>query len=807
MMIASGPEPQHMDERPTYLRAALFPYACLPHRSLWRSMLDRLHALGFNAVFVPFPWRYHSPASGFHDVMGPRDVSALLDEIVRAGLWLIPHIGPWLPGVLPGGGIPPWCTAYHALRDGPARPHLLRSTRDAVAAWWDVLLPHLCSQPNLTLCALDPGLPAEAPEGVPLTLELLTLAHERGLPAPYLLPHALHTALVDCPGAPPTLPYRLHRAGEALPSQPEAAMIWITWPEGPFQASGAHATALTEGLTSVLARFPVVVISGLHALSPWGCLYADAPVPTRDNLLAPPLELTAHSDLCAAVKQALFQAETLRGLAQWEDPGLQEELRPAGEADGAPARFGTPWTLQYGRVLQSTLRPLLHLTVARRELLVVENPGHGALVIEGILSPRRTRGDVQVVAVEPTGSQRVAFGAGALETVIFSTPEGYLQIVALSPALAARLWPLDDLWRSAPCSPSHWTASSDQPARGLIVGSGTALPGEAVAIADGAMTYTAVVQGRGYGYRWGPWRGSDPLTWLAPFYWDAPTPFTLPALTWEQRAGAPEALPEYDDEMWQTVSLPLALDLGSELARSCGLFWLRASFDGRPGSLTLTIPADGDLFLNGVLIASLTASPRDEASEGGSRTIPLPARYLRERNVLAILADVGWLMPWDLSLTERSNHGHGHTLSCQFEGARNVTWKRRWGILGQVVRQGFADFADWRLVDGEGSEAITWHRSLVHLDLPREIEAPIFLTLESPPRQAWVYLNGVLLRRLDQRQAATERIWLPDGLLKRTGRNEILIAQWTRGARPEIRNARLEAGPTAHVISRKLVGR
>ncbi len=279
----------------------------------------------------------------------------------------------------------------------------------------------------------------------------------------------------------------------------------------------------------------------------------------------------------------------------------------------------------------------------------------------------------------------------------------------------------------------------------------------------------------------------------------------MPTLTWEQRAGAPEALPEYDDEMWQTVSLPLALDLGSELARSCGLFWLRASFDGRPGSLTLTLPADGDLFLNGVLIASLTLPLRDGASGGGSRTIPLPARYLRERNVLAILADAGWLMQSHLPLTQRS--GYGHSLSCQFEGARNVTWKRRWGILGQVVRQGFADFADWRLVDGEGSEAITWHRSLVHLDLPHEIEVPIFLTLESPPRRALVYLNGVLLRRLDQRQAATERIWLPDGLLKRAGRNEILIAQWTRGARPGIQNARLETGPTAHVISRKLVGR
>jgi len=38
------------------------------------------------------------------------------------------------------------------------------------------------------------------------------------------------------------------------------------------------------------------------------------------------------------------------------------------------------------------------------------------------------------------------------------------------------------------------------------------------------------------------------------------------------------------------------------------------------------------------------------------------------------------------------------------------------------------------------------------------------------------------------------RFWLPEGLLRRTGENELLIAQWTRGAQPGIGLARLEHG-------------
>ncbi len=98
-----------LDGSPAILLAGTFQYFYLPHADLWQPTLERFRMGGLNAVLVPVPWAYHSPAAGFHDFTGPRDLPRLFDEIERAGLWLLLHIGPWVgSGLAAAGGVPGW---------------------------------------------------------------------------------------------------------------------------------------------------------------------------------------------------------------------------------------------------------------------------------------------------------------------------------------------------------------------------------------------------------------------------------------------------------------------------------------------------------------------------------------------------------------------------------------------------------------------------------------------------------------------------------------------------------------------------
>src|SRR5689334_4506687 len=50
----------------------------LPSPPLWRDVLQKMKALGFNTVSFYFDWAYHSPAPGVYDFTGVRDMDRLL---------------------------------------------------------------------------------------------------------------------------------------------------------------------------------------------------------------------------------------------------------------------------------------------------------------------------------------------------------------------------------------------------------------------------------------------------------------------------------------------------------------------------------------------------------------------------------------------------------------------------------------------------------------------------------------------------------------------------------------------------------
>jgi len=97
--------------------SAEFHYWRLPSTSLWRDVLQKYRAAGFNAISVYFHWGYHSPAPGVYDFGGVRDVDLLLDIAQEEGLYVIARPGPYINAETTRGGFPGWLTTV----DGVAR--------------------------------------------------------------------------------------------------------------------------------------------------------------------------------------------------------------------------------------------------------------------------------------------------------------------------------------------------------------------------------------------------------------------------------------------------------------------------------------------------------------------------------------------------------------------------------------------------------------------------------------------------------------------------------------------------------------
>ena len=73
-----------LDGRRTFIWSGEFHPFRLPSPGLWRDVLQKMKATGYNAVSVYFDWGYHSPAPGVYDFTGVRDMDRLLD-IAAAG--------------------------------------------------------------------------------------------------------------------------------------------------------------------------------------------------------------------------------------------------------------------------------------------------------------------------------------------------------------------------------------------------------------------------------------------------------------------------------------------------------------------------------------------------------------------------------------------------------------------------------------------------------------------------------------------------------------------------------------------------
>ncbi|TFI57650.1 beta-galactosidase [Sphingomonas parva] len=103
-----------LDGKPLVIWSSEFHYYRLPSPSLWRDILQKMKASGFNTVALYFAWGYHSPAPGVYDFSGVRDVDLLLKMAKEEGLYVITRAGPYVNAELSRGGYPGWLVRQNA---------------------------------------------------------------------------------------------------------------------------------------------------------------------------------------------------------------------------------------------------------------------------------------------------------------------------------------------------------------------------------------------------------------------------------------------------------------------------------------------------------------------------------------------------------------------------------------------------------------------------------------------------------------------------------------------------------------------
>jgi hypothetical protein len=97
-----------IDGRRQVIWASEFHPFRLPSPDLWRDVLQKMKASGFNTVTFYFDWSYHSPKQGVEDFSGIRDLDRLLTMAEEEGLFVITRVGPYVNAELARGGFPGW---------------------------------------------------------------------------------------------------------------------------------------------------------------------------------------------------------------------------------------------------------------------------------------------------------------------------------------------------------------------------------------------------------------------------------------------------------------------------------------------------------------------------------------------------------------------------------------------------------------------------------------------------------------------------------------------------------------------------
>jgi len=103
-----------IDGKRTIIWSSEMHHFRLPSPDLWRDILQKMKANGFNTVAFYFDWGFHSPKQGVYDFSGIRDIDRLLTMAEEEGLYVITRAGPYVNAELTRGGFPGWLVNQRA---------------------------------------------------------------------------------------------------------------------------------------------------------------------------------------------------------------------------------------------------------------------------------------------------------------------------------------------------------------------------------------------------------------------------------------------------------------------------------------------------------------------------------------------------------------------------------------------------------------------------------------------------------------------------------------------------------------------
>jgi len=127
----------YYNQQPIQIKSGSIHYSRVP-RAYWADRLQRMHAMGLNAVQTYVMWNYRETYRGVFDFTKDKDLSAFLQACQDEGLLVLLRLGPYSCGEWEFGGFPAWMINHQP-------PVTLRTFEKGyislVDTWWSRLLP------------------------------------------------------------------------------------------------------------------------------------------------------------------------------------------------------------------------------------------------------------------------------------------------------------------------------------------------------------------------------------------------------------------------------------------------------------------------------------------------------------------------------------------------------------------------------------------------------------------------------------------------------------------------------------------
>jgi beta-galactosidase GanA len=304
-----------------------------------------------------------------------------------------------------------------------------------------------------------------------------------------------------------------------------------------------------------------------------------------------------------------------------------------------------------------------------------------------------------------------------------------------------------------------------------------------------------------------------------------PRPVQLPALAaWKFAPEAPEAQPDFDDSGWTVAdktttnnpTKPAALPVlyTDDYGFHYGDVWYRGHFmaTGSETGLALTAGTGRagawQVWVNGTHLGTVRTGTAS-GNQNSSATLALPAGLLSpgQDNVISVLVR-------NMGHNEDGGKNDAHKaprglLSASVVGSdAPVTWRiqgvrggeglvdrvrgpqNNGGLFGERSGWSLPSFDDssWEsasLPHRESAAGVSWYRTRIRLDLPRDQDVPVGLRFTDDPSRHYrvlIFVNGWNVGQYVNDVGPQHVFVLPQGILRHEGTNTIALAVWSDDA-------------------------